>query len=83
MNYIKQWKIIMKLKVGNKIRITGYNCGQTCKSKYNCMGIIVGKILEIKSMQPLEGPIVVNLDGCEYSIGRGMFNKLIYEIIEE
>jgi len=72
----------MELKEGNKIKITGINCGRVCSSRYSCMGILENTIMEIISIQPLKGPIVVKVGESEYSIGRGMFSKLEYEIIE-
>lgn len=72
----------MNLEVGNKIRIIGFDCGRCCKSRYSCMGIIKNVVMEIKTIQPLHGPIVVKVGNSEYSIGRGMFNKLKYEVIK-
>ena len=72
----------MNLKAEDKIRITGFNCGRACHHRYSCMGIIVGKILTIKVLQPFYGPIVVTIDGSEYTIGRGMFEKLEYEEVD-
>ena len=45
------------------------------------MGLIVGKEMVIKSIHPFKGPIVVELDKMEFTIGRGMFDKLKYEKI--
>ena len=75
--------ILVNLKNGDKIRIKGFNCGKNCSGRFKCMGFIIGRIITIKFMQPLHGPITVEMDGAEYTIGRGMMEKLEYEVIDE
>ena len=71
------------IKEGDRIKIIGYDCGHRCQQKYSCMGIIIGREMNIKTMQPLNGPVLIEIDGCEYSIGRGLFDKLIYEEVKK
>jgi len=71
-----------ELKVGDKIKVTGFSCGYTALHRLQAMGIIKDKILEIKSVNPMRGPYVVNVDKNEYTIGRGLFSKIIYEEVE-
>jgi Fe2+ transport system protein FeoA len=71
----------MNIKKGDKIRITGFSCGGTCQHRFSCMGMIIDREFIIKEIQPFHGPIVVNLNGTEFTIGRGMFEKLDYEVI--
>ena len=69
------------LKPKDKIRVTGFDCGHNCEHRLNCMGILEGKVLTIKSLQPFGGPITVSLGDCEcctFTIGQGMFEKIRY-----
>jgi len=67
---------------GDRIKILGYSCGRSCNLKFLQMGIIKGTEMEVVSVQPIGGPIVVKVGNAEYTIGRGMMSKLEYEIIE-
>jgi Fe2+ transport system protein FeoA len=73
----------IKIKKGDTIKILGFDCGKKAISKYNAMNIKTDSIIKIKSVHPIEGPIVVEVGQSTYSIGRGMFYKLIYEKIDE
>ena len=73
------------IKEGTKIKVTGFNCGEQCKSKFTRLGIIEGKIISILHIQPMGGPVVVSLDSENndiFSIGHGMMEKLKYEVIK-
>ena len=71
----------MKLRVGDKFKITGYDCGRECLRKFACMGIIKDKVFEVVAVQPMRGPITVKVDNMIVSIGRGMMTRLKYEKI--
>ena len=78
-------KKAMELKEGDRIRVTGFSCGRQCKDRFFCLGILEGKELEIVTIQPLHGQITVAFghSGSDtFTIGRGMFSKMQYEVIE-
>jgi len=70
-----------KLKEGDKIKVTGFSCGHQCKDRFSCLGILEGKELEIKTIQP-RGPVTVLFGKDTFTIGRGMMEKLRYEVIK-
>ena len=70
----------MNLKPKDKIKVTGFNCGYCAQQKFCHMGIICGKEIEIEAIQPMDGPVTVKVGRASISIGRGMFNKIQYEI---
>ena len=71
----------INLKVGDKFRVTGYDCGRECSRKFACMGIIKDKIFEVAAIQPMKGPVTVKVDNMRITIGRGMMARLTYEKI--
>jgi len=71
-----------KMKIGDKIKVIGFNCGRQCTERFQCMGIFNDVILEVISIQPF-GPVVVKVKESEYTIGRGMLEKLKYEVIND
>ncbi len=79
----KRKETSLSIKVGDIIEITGFDCGKKCNSRYNCMGLIKGRRMEIVSMQPFKGAITVKFCGEMVSVGRKMFKKLRYKKIEE
>ena len=71
----------MKLKIGDKFRITGYDCGKECLRKFACMGIVRNKVFEVVAVQPMRGPVTMKVDNMIVTIGRGMMARLEYEKI--
>jgi len=74
--------VIDKLKTGDKILVLNLNCGALAYRRFCTMGIRPGNELIIKSIQPY-GPITVEQNRTELSIGRGLFSKIEYEVIED
>lgn len=64
------------------VRILGFNCGQKCLHKFNVMGIKIGDKIEILTKQPFNGPVVIKHKQTKLVIGKGMFDKIKYEVIE-
>ncbi len=52
------------------------------KRKLAGMGIRVGKELIFKTKQPIDGPVVVEVEGSTTSMGVGMADKIIVEVID-
>ncbi|GAG09571.1 unnamed protein product [marine sediment metagenome] len=76
---------MVQLKEGDRIKVIGFSCGRQCKDRFSCLGILEGKELEIITIQPFHGPITVSFGHSgndTFTIGRGIMNKLEYEMIE-
>ena len=72
----------MNFKAGDTFKVMGYNCGHIAKNRLLSMGIRIGSIIKIKYTQPIKGPITIKVGVSEYSIGRGLINKIILEKME-
>jgi ferrous iron transport protein A len=64
-------------KSGKIVRIEG---GYGLQRKLRTMGIREGKSVKIIARQPIKGPVVIEINGRQTTIGRGMANKIIVEI---
>lgn len=64
-------------KEGKIVRIEG---GFGFKRRLRNIGLREDKIVRKLASHPLGGPIVVEIDGREISIGRGMARKIIVEV---
>ena len=62
---------------GRIVRIEG-GCG--VQRKFRTLGLREDKAVKMIAHQPINGPIVIEIDGRQVTIGRGMANKAIVEI---
>ncbi len=60
------------------IRLDG---GYGLQNRLRVMGIREGQVIKVVSKQPLRGPLTVTVDGCQITLGRGMAQRIIVEVI--
>ena len=53
------------------------------RKKVAGMGIRVGKKVKMTTKQPIKGPVVVEVDKANTSLGLGLAGKIIVEVEEE
>lgn len=70
---------ITNLKEGKEATIVSLAGGHGFKRKLRTVGIREGKIIKVQTKQPFGGPVVVEIDGRETTIGRGMAQRIIVE----
>jgi len=70
---------LSKLKPGETARIMGLEGGYGFKRNLRIKGIKEGKNIKIIARQPIGGPLVVEVDGMQTVIGRGMARKIFVE----
>ncbi len=73
-------KKIKEMKYGKKAIVKEIE--NDLKRKLAGMGIRVGKELIFKTKQPIDGPVVVEVDGSTTSMGLGMADKITVEVID-
>ena len=69
------------MEEGKKYKVIGMNCGHSARFRLNSMNIREDSEIEILAIQPI-GPITIKVNRSEYTLGRGLFNKLILEEIK-
>jgi ferrous iron transport protein A len=77
----KQLKPLSLLSVDESGKIHEINGGYGFQRKLNTMGIRKNQGIKIMSKQPFRGPITVKVCGCMMTIGQGMAQKIIVEVI--
>jgi ferrous iron transport protein A len=77
----KQLKPLTKLSIYETGRIFDIDGGFGFQRKLNTMGIRKNQGIKIMSKQPFRGPITVKVCGCMMTIGQGMAQKIIVEVI--
>ncbi|MEM1513504.1 MAG: FeoA family protein [Candidatus Thermoplasmatota archaeon] len=68
------------LEIGKEGKIVRIEGGFGFKRRLRNVGLRENKIIRKVASHPLNGPIVVEIDGREISIGRGMARKIFVEI---
>jgi ferrous iron transport protein A len=56
--------------------------GTSFQRRLRTLGIREGKSLKIVAIHPFAGPLVVEVDGREITIGRGIAQRIIAEVKE-
>ena len=66
---------------GMTARIVDIRGGYGFQKKLHMMGLVNGKKLRVVSVQPLRGPVTVEVNGRQVTLGRGMAGKVLVEVI--
>ena len=72
---------LAQLSRNQKARIIELNGGAGFQRKLRVMGIREGQIVHIISKQPFRGPFTITVGKGNVTLGRGMINKIIVEVI--
>jgi ferrous iron transport protein A len=67
---------------GDCVRITGFEGGTGVEHKLRQLGLVPGDIARIVRQAPLGGPLMVDVDGRVFAIGRGIASKVTVEEYE-
>ena len=68
---------LKKKQSGRIVRIEG---GFGVQRKFRTLGFREDKNVKMVAHQPINGPIVIEIDGRQVTIGRGLANKAIVEL---
>jgi ferrous iron transport protein A len=71
---------LIQLKTGQRAKILRLEGGPGFQRNVRSRGIREGKALEVVTKHPIGGPIVIEIDGRETAIGRGMAMRIIVEV---
>lgn len=74
--------LLTDLKVGEKARISRVEGGRGFKRRIASLGIRVGKDVQKISVQPLRGPVVIEVGGTRVALGQGMARKIFVEEVK-
>jgi ferrous iron transport protein A len=72
---------ISELKDGQRAVITQLLGGPGFEQRLRCMGIREEKEVRMVAHQPLNGPVVISIDGRETTIGRSMAQRIMVRLL--
>jgi ferrous iron transport protein A len=78
---IHQTTTLKNLLEGKKGKIIAVDGGHGFQRKLRAMGIREGQTVTIVSRQPFRGPITIMVGSCQMTLGRGMTQKIIVEVL--
>ena len=73
---------LVSLQVGRKAKVKRIVGGLGFQRKMALLNLRIGKVVRKITQQPFMGPVVIEIDNTRVTIGRGMANRIIVEMIE-
>jgi ferrous iron transport protein A len=73
---------LLHLPNGKKATIIGLEGGHGFQRKLRTMGIREGQTITIVSKQPFRGPLTISIGSCQMTMGRGMAQKIIVNVVK-
>jgi len=71
---------LLSMKRGDRGRIAQLIGGAGFQSNLRARGIREGKIIIVQQVQPWGGPVLINVEGEQVALGRGMAHNIIVDI---
>lgn len=73
---------LLQVENGECVRITGFEGGSGVEHKLRQLGLMPGDIARIVRQAPFGGPLMVDIGGRVFAIGRGIASKVTVEEYE-
>jgi len=66
---------------GTKLKITGIDGGKNLNAKLRQYGLFIGDQVRVLRLAPLGGPLLIEANGREIALGRGIASKITVECL--
>lgn len=66
---------------GERAKIVALGHGMGRQRHFRTMGLMEGKIVKVIAAQPARGPFVIDVEGTQIAIGRGMARRILIQKI--
>lgn len=66
---------------GERAKIVALGLGVGRQHHFRTMGLMEGKIIKVIATQPARGPFVIDVEGTQIAIGRGMAQHILIQKI--
>jgi len=71
---------LLSMKRGDRGRIAQIIGGAGFQSNLRARGIREGKMIIVQQIQPWGGPVLINVEGEQVALGRGMAHNIIVDV---
>jgi ferrous iron transport protein A len=70
---------VVDAEPGDSGLICSLDGGTEFQQRLRALGVREGKSITIRAKHPFEGPVVIEVDGRQTTIGRGMADRILIE----
>ena len=70
---------LTSLLPGEEAKIVALGHGKGRQHHFRTMGLIEGKIVKVIAAQPARGPLVIEVEGTQIAVGRGMAQHILIQ----
>ena len=70
---------LLDAKTNEELRVVDIMAGCRLQQSLAHLGVEVGSLIRIRRNAPFSGPLIINCNGAETAIGRGIASKIFVE----
>ncbi len=70
---------LLEAQKDRSYRVVGISAGCHARDRLLKLGLVPGVVIHLKRIAPLRGPLMVNINGSDVVIGRGIASKIEVE----
>lgn len=75
-------KTLLNIDNGKKVKILKISGGRGIRQHLQCLGIHIGDIVTIKKSSFLGGPVLLEINGYDVALGKGVASRIEVEEVE-
>lgn len=75
-------KTLINIDNGKKVKILKISGGKTIRQHLQCLGIHIGDVVTLKKSSFLGGPVLLEINGYDVALGKGVASKIEVEEVE-
>lgn len=75
-------KTLINIDNGKKVKILKITGGKGIRQHLQCLGIHIGDIVTLKKSSFLGGPVLLEINGYDVALGKGVASKIEVEELE-
>ncbi len=75
-------KTLLNVDNGRRVRILKITGGKGIRQHLQCLGIHIGDVVTLKKSSFLGGPVLLEINGYDVALGKGVASKIEVEEVE-
>lgn len=75
-------RTLIEIENGKRVKILKISGGRGIRQHLQCLGIHIGDIVKLKKGSFLGGPVLLEVNGYDVALGKGVASKIEVEEVE-
>ena len=71
---------LLHIELGKKVKFVAFHGGEAFQHKMLSLGLLPGDLARVVRRAPLDGPVLIEISGREFALGRDVAEKI--EVVE-